>query len=150
LASAPGAGGVAILAGLISALYPALVLANFRPAFALRTNRSGLSGSSILHTTLVVLQFAVSIGLGISALVVFEQVTRRRDFRAAHPDVNPTKQRLEKQYSDFREVDGMATAFLEHQVELDTGSITQVTIVDQMTYNQKLDPKIFDRSYKLS
>ncbi|HKD46302.1 MAG TPA: ABC transporter permease [Rhizomicrobium sp.] len=71
--------GVAVLAGLISGAYPALVLSNFRPALVLRTNRSGLSGSGILRTTLVVLQFAVSIGLGIAALVVFEQVSYARN-----------------------------------------------------------------------
>jgi putative ABC transport system permease protein len=71
--------GVAILAGLISGFYPALVLSNFRPAFVLRTNRSGNSGSGLFRTALVVLQFAVSIGLGIAALVVFEQVSYARN-----------------------------------------------------------------------
>ena len=73
------AGGMAVLAGLIGGAYPALVLSRFRPALVLRTNRSGLSGSGVLRATLVVLQFAVSIGLGIAALVVFEQVSFARD-----------------------------------------------------------------------
>ncbi|HWF65007.1 MAG TPA: FtsX-like permease family protein, partial [Rhizomicrobium sp.] len=73
------AGGMAVLAGLIGGAYPALVLSRFRPALVLRANRSGLSGSGVLRTTLVVLQFAVSIGLGIAALVVFEQVSFARD-----------------------------------------------------------------------
>jgi putative ABC transport system permease protein len=68
-----------VLAGLIGGAYPALVLSRFRPALVLRANRSGISGSGILRTTLVVLQFAVSIGLGIAALVVFEQVSFARD-----------------------------------------------------------------------
>ena len=75
-------------------------------------------------------------------------IARRRDFRASHPDVNPVKQKLETQYSDFRAVDGVVTAFLQHQVELDSGRITQVTIVDRLSYNPKLDAKIFNRSYK--
>ena len=73
------AGGMAVLAGLIGGAYPALVLSRFRPALVLRTNRSGLSGSGVLRAALVVLQFAVSIGLGIAALVVFEQVSFARD-----------------------------------------------------------------------
>jgi putative ABC transport system permease protein len=73
------AGGMAVLAGLIGGAYPALVLSRFRPALVLRTNRSGLSGSGVLRATLVVLQFAVSIGLGIAALVVFEQISFARD-----------------------------------------------------------------------
>ncbi len=65
---------IAILAGLLSGLYPALVLSGFRPAATLRTNTSGQSGSGRLRAGLVVLQFAVSIGLGIGALVVFQQI----------------------------------------------------------------------------
>lgn len=75
-------------------------------------------------------------------------IARRRDFRAAHPDLDPTKQYLEKQYSDFRLVNGVQTAFLEHQVDLASGKITQVTIIDNMAYNAKLDENVFDRSYK--
>jgi putative ABC transport system permease protein len=71
--------GVAILAGLLSGIYPALVLSGFRPAATLRTNASGQSGSGRLRTTLVVLQFAVSIGLGIGALVVFQQIAYARN-----------------------------------------------------------------------
>jgi putative ABC transport system permease protein len=71
--------GVAILAGLLSGIYPALVLSGFRPAATLRTNASGQSGSGRLRTTLVVLQFAVSIGLGIGALVVFQQIAFARN-----------------------------------------------------------------------
>jgi putative ABC transport system permease protein len=63
-----------VAAGLISGSYPALVLSGFRPATVLRTNNSGQSGSGRLRTILVVLQFAVSIGLGIAALVVFSQI----------------------------------------------------------------------------
>jgi putative ABC transport system permease protein len=71
--------GVAIVAGLISGSYPALVLASFRPATVLRTNSSGLAGSGRLRTTLVVLQFAVSIALGVAATVVFTQIRFARN-----------------------------------------------------------------------
>ncbi len=65
---------VAILAGLLSGFYPALILSGFRPAATLRANTSGQSGSGRLRTALVIVQFAVSIGLGIGALVVFQQI----------------------------------------------------------------------------
>ena len=64
----------AIAAGLISGFYPALVLSGFRPASVLRANQSGNPGSGTLRSVLVVLQFAVSIGLGIAAIVVFQQI----------------------------------------------------------------------------
>jgi putative ABC transport system permease protein len=71
--------GIGVLAGLLSGLYPALVLSGFRPAATLRSNQSGQSGSGRLRAALVVLQFAVSIGLGIGALVVFQQIQFARN-----------------------------------------------------------------------
>jgi putative ABC transport system permease protein len=65
---------IAVLAGLVSGSYPALVLSGFRPASVLRANTAGQAGSGRLRASLVVLQFAVSIGLGIAALVVFSQI----------------------------------------------------------------------------
>jgi len=65
---------IAVAAGLIGGFYPALVLSGFRPASVLRANQSGNPGSGTLRSILVVLQFAVSIGLGIAAIVVFQQI----------------------------------------------------------------------------
>jgi len=75
-------------------------------------------------------------------------IARRRDFRANHPDMNPVKQHLETQFADFRPISGVMSSFLQHQVDLGSGKINQVILVDRMTYNPKLDAKIFDRSYK--
>ena len=71
--------GVTIAAGLVSGSYPALVLSGFRPALVLRANNAGQVGSGGLRNVLVVLQFAVSIGLGIAAAVVFTQVSFARN-----------------------------------------------------------------------
>jgi putative ABC transport system permease protein len=72
----------AIAAGLIGGAYPALMLSRHRPADVLRANASGSAGSGTTRVGLVVLQFAVSIGLGIAAMVVFRQI----DF-ARHADL---------------------------------------------------------------
>jgi putative ABC transport system permease protein len=66
--------GVAVVTGLIAGVYPALVLSGFRPAATLRSGVKGASGSGALRIGLVVLQFAISIGLGIAAIVVFAQI----------------------------------------------------------------------------
>jgi putative ABC transport system permease protein len=71
--------GVTIVAGLVSGSYPALVLSRFRPATVLRANSKGSAGSGGLRNVLVVLQFAVSIGLGIAAAVVFTQISFARN-----------------------------------------------------------------------
>lgn len=72
-------GTVSIGAGLLSGSYPALVLSAFRPASVLRINNLGGPGSGRLRTVLVVLQFSVSIGLGIAAIVVFSQINFARN-----------------------------------------------------------------------
>ncbi len=73
--------GAAVVAGLISGSYPALVLSTFRPGTVLRAGGSGQVGSGRLRTLLVVLQFGVSIGLGVGAIVVYRQIgfARRMD-----------------------------------------------------------------------
>jgi putative ABC transport system permease protein len=71
--------GCALGAGLISGSYPALVLSSFRPGQVLRSGTSSRdSGSGRLRVVLVVMQFAVSIGLGIAAAVVLSQIRYAR------------------------------------------------------------------------
>jgi putative ABC transport system permease protein len=70
---------ITVLAGLLSGLYPALVLSGFRPITILRASTASGSGSGLLRTSLVVLQFAVSIGLGVAVAVVFAQISFARN-----------------------------------------------------------------------
>ena len=81
-----GAIGLALVSGLLGGAYPAFVLSGFRPAAILRANQAKQGGSGWLRTALVVLQFAVSIGLGIAALVIFAQISFAR-----HMDLGFTK-----------------------------------------------------------
>lgn len=75
-----GALVLAILTGLLGGIYPALVLSGFRPAVVLKSNKSGQSGSGMLRATLVVMQFAISIALGITAAVVYGQTIYAQSF----------------------------------------------------------------------
>ncbi|HEY0614351.1 MAG TPA: hypothetical protein VGC96_06905, partial [Candidatus Elarobacter sp.] len=75
-------------------------------------------------------------------------IGRRRDVRAFHPDVNDTKKHLETQYGDYRPVDGLQFPFIEHQVDLATGAITQVTVVRSAAYDTAFDAAIFRRTYE--
>jgi putative ABC transport system permease protein len=70
---------IAVAAGLLSGSYPAMILSGFRPAAILRGSTSSQGGSGRLRSILVVLQFTVSIGLGIVALVVFTQISYARN-----------------------------------------------------------------------
>lgn len=67
--------GVALGAGVLAGLYPALVLSAFRPAAVLKgAVRTGARGGA-LRSTLVVTQFAISIALLIGTGVVFNQLS---------------------------------------------------------------------------
>jgi putative ABC transport system permease protein len=70
-------GGV-VAVGLLSGLYPALVLSGFRPAANLNGSAPAARGAVLLRSTLVIGQFAVSIGLGIAAMVIFRQISFAR------------------------------------------------------------------------
>jgi putative ABC transport system permease protein len=70
---------IALLSGFLGGVYPAFVLSGFRPAAVLRANQAKQGASGWLRTVLVVLQFSVSIGLGIAALVIFAQISFARN-----------------------------------------------------------------------
>jgi putative ABC transport system permease protein len=70
--------GVAVVTGLISGSYPALVLSRLRPVTGLRGGEVSGRRSAGLRNVLVVLQFSVSIGMAIAAAVLFSQVSYER------------------------------------------------------------------------
>jgi putative ABC transport system permease protein len=70
--------GIAMLTGLFSGSYPALVLSSMAPMSGLRAGDGGPSRSAGLRSVLVVLQFSVSVGMAIAAGVVFRQISYAR------------------------------------------------------------------------
>jgi putative ABC transport system permease protein len=68
--------------GLLSGLYPAFVISGLRPLEGLRPGATNAGGPGLLRSLLVVVQFAISIGLAVAGLVVLRQT----DF-ARHVDL---------------------------------------------------------------
>jgi putative ABC transport system permease protein len=65
------AAGLAL--GLLAGAYPAFVLSSFRPANVLRGHAIAPEGANALRRILVTLQFAILIGLMITAAVIYRQ-----------------------------------------------------------------------------
>ena len=70
-------------------------------------------------------------------------ITRRRDVRPLHVDVDPTPTTIEYRSSDFRKVDGIVFAFRSEEVDLQTGKVLETTTVKEIRVNPPIDESIF-------
>lgn len=68
-----------IVIGALAGVYPALVLSSFRPVIVLKGKFSTGSRGMLLRRTLVVSQFAISIGLIVSTIIVYNQMSYMRN-----------------------------------------------------------------------
>ncbi len=67
-----GVAGSALVIGLLASIYPALVLSSFRPATVLK-GEVRASGSPLARAALVVVQFAILVGLIVTTTTVYRQ-----------------------------------------------------------------------------
>jgi putative ABC transport system permease protein len=65
--------GVAVLTALIAGAYPALIISGFRPALALKGGAGNPTGSAGVRQVLVVVQFAILIGLLVMTGTIYRQ-----------------------------------------------------------------------------
>lgn len=70
-------------------------------------------------------------------------VTRRRDVRPLHVDVDPTPTTIESNFSNFRKIDGVLFAFDSTDADLVTGKILERTSVRSVKVNAQFDASIF-------
>lgn len=73
------------------------------------------------------------------------RITRRRDVRALHPDIDPTPTTIEVRKSDFRQIAGVWFAFKSEDVDLKTGKVIENTRVQEIKVNPPIDTAIFSK-----
>jgi hypothetical protein len=72
-------------------------------------------------------------------------VTRRRDVRPLHVDVDPTPTTIEHLSSDFRDVNGVKFPFATTETDLNTGKLLENTITKSVKLNPALPSTFFDQ-----
>ena len=94
-----------------------------------------------------VLQLILSDGYTISLYVDPDSwlVTRRRDVRPLHVDVDPTPTTIEQVSSDFREVNGVKFPFATTETDLNTGKVLESTTTKSVKINPTLPSTLFHK-----
>jgi hypothetical protein len=70
-------------------------------------------------------------------------ITRRRDVRPLHVDIDPTPTTIEQRLSDFREVEGVWFSFANTETDLRTGKLLETTTVRLITINPEISEETF-------
>lgn len=72
-------------------------------------------------------------------------ITRRRDVRPLHPDVDPTPTTIESTMSDFRRVGDLLFPFKSTDTDLASGKTLETATVRSITLNPALEPGVFEK-----
>jgi len=73
------------------------------------------------------------------------RITKRRDVRALHPDIDPTPTTIEGRKLDFRKVGDVWFAFGGEDVDVKTGKVLETTRIEEVKVNPAIDAAIFTR-----
>jgi hypothetical protein len=71
-------------------------------------------------------------------------ITRRRDMRPLHPDMDPTPTTIETKMTDFRKVDNLVFSFASTDTDLKTGKVLEKVTVREITLNPPVPEGFFD------
>src|SRR5256885_13787340 len=72
-------------------------------------------------------------------------ITRRRDVRPLHVDVDPTPTTIEQRNSDFRTIAGVQFAFASSESDLQSGKVLETAVIRGVKVNPSLVSSIFEK-----
>jgi hypothetical protein len=72
-------------------------------------------------------------------------ITRRRDFRPLHVDIDPTPTTIEQRSTDFRTVSGVQFAFANSETDLKTGKVLETAQIKSIKINPPIAPTFFQK-----
>lgn len=101
--------GLLVVVGIGAGIHPAIQITKFRPATVLRANNSSASAGSKLRTLLVTVQFAISIGLIATTIIVFSQA----DYTSNKDLGFETKNRLTLDDMNYQSIEPVADTILQ-------------------------------------
>ena len=132
----------------LAGLYPAFILAKFRPVEVLY-NKVVLSGRNLLGKSLVVLQFAIAVSLIIGAVIYYRQMSfiQTKDlgynpYNIIRVDV-PGRRDMKQVYSIFRNESAKETAI--EQISLETYNTRHKVYLDDKTITATY--RLVEKSY---
>jgi hypothetical protein len=73
-------------------------------------------------------------------------ITRRRDVRPLHVDIDPTPTTIEQRSSDFRTISGVRFAFAGSETDLKTGKVLETSQIKSIKINSPLANALFEKS----
>jgi hypothetical protein len=73
------------------------------------------------------------------------RISRRRDVRALHPDIDPTSTTIESRTSDWRRVNGVHFAFADEDLDMKTGKVLETVQIREIKINPPIDLSIFEK-----
>jgi hypothetical protein len=72
-------------------------------------------------------------------------ITRRRDVRPLHVDIDPTPTTIEQRSSDFRTISGVRFAFAGSETDLKTGKVLETSQIKSTKINPPIGPSFFEK-----
>ncbi len=128
---------IALLITLFAGAYPAFYLSNFKPIDSLRNNAGSLTGSGLLRKILVIFQFAVTMILLVSTLVINNQLKfiQEKDIgfdedRLIVIDINSgnVRNKFQTMKNELEQIPGVSSVGVSSRVPGEWKNITQIFV----------------------